>query len=64
MALIQSIGEPVFLLGRSYGAVTALAAAAQVPKSVHKLVLYEPAGPRVVSKEALAQLDLSAQAGD
>ena len=29
--MIQSIGEPVFLLGHSYGGHTALAAAAQVP---------------------------------
>jgi pimeloyl-ACP methyl ester carboxylesterase len=64
VAVIQSIGAPVFLLGHSYGAQTALAAAAQVPGRVRKLVLYEPAWPRVVGKEALARLEALAQAGD
>jgi pimeloyl-ACP methyl ester carboxylesterase len=64
MALIQSIGAPVFLLGHSYGAQTALAAAASIPDSVRKLVLYEAAWPRVVGKEALAQLEELAQAGN
>lgn len=64
VALIQSIGEPVFLLGHSYGAYTALAAATVVPDRVRKLVLYEAAWPRVVGKEALARLDELAQAGD
>src|SRR5918999_1106339 len=64
VAVIQSIGEPVFLLGHSYGAHTALAAAAQVPDRVRKLVLYEPAWPRVVGKEALARLEELAQVGD
>jgi pimeloyl-ACP methyl ester carboxylesterase len=64
VAVMQSIGDPVFLLGHSYGAQTALAAAAQVPDRVRKLVLYEPAWPRVVEKEALARLEELAQAGD
>lgn len=41
-AVIRAIGEPVFLLGHSYGAVCAIGAAALVPDSVRKLVLYEP----------------------
>jgi pimeloyl-ACP methyl ester carboxylesterase len=64
VALIQSIGEPVFLLGHSYGAHTALAAAAQVPDRVRKLVLYEAAWPHIVGKEALGWLEELAQAGD
>ena len=64
VAVIQSIGEPVFLLGHSYGAQTVLAAAAEVPDRVRKLVLYEAAWPRVVEKEALARLEELAQAGD
>jgi pimeloyl-ACP methyl ester carboxylesterase len=64
VAVIQSIVEPVFLLGHSYGAQTALAAAAKIPDRVRKLVLYEPAWPRIVGKEALARLEKLAQAGD
>jgi pimeloyl-ACP methyl ester carboxylesterase len=64
VALIQSVGEPVFLLGHSYGAQAALAAAAEVPDRVRKLVLYEAPWPRVVGKEALARLEELAQAGD
>lgn len=63
-AVIQSIGEPVFLLGHSYGAHTALAAAAKVSERVRKLVLYEAAWPRVIGKEAMAQLEELARAGD
>src|SRR5918996_277549 len=64
VAVIQLIGEPVFVLGHSYGAQTALAAAAKVPDSVRKLVLYEAPWPRVVGKDALARLEDLAQAGD
>jgi pimeloyl-ACP methyl ester carboxylesterase len=64
VAVLQAIGAPVFLLGHSYGAQTALAAAAQVPDRVRKLVLYEPAWPRVVGPEALAPLEALAQVGD
>jgi pimeloyl-ACP methyl ester carboxylesterase len=64
VALIQSIGEPVFLLSHSYGAQTALAAAAQIPDRVRKLVLYEAAWPHVVGKEAMRRLEELAQAGD
>ncbi len=64
MAVIQAIGEPVFLLGHSYGAHTALAAAAQVPEHIRKLVLYEAIWPQLVGKEALAQLEELAHVGD
>ncbi|HEV2802462.1 MAG TPA: alpha/beta hydrolase [Pyrinomonadaceae bacterium] len=64
VALIQSLGEPTFLLGHSYGAHTALVAAAEVPDSILKLVLYEAAWPHIIGKEALAQLGELAQAGD
>src|SRR5262245_21730344 len=39
IAVIRVIGEPVFLLGHSYGAQAALAAAAEIPDRVRKLVL-------------------------
>ena len=64
VAVIQSIGAPVFLLGHSYGAHAALAAAAEAPDRVRKLVLYEPAWPRAIGRAALARLEALAQAGD
>jgi pimeloyl-ACP methyl ester carboxylesterase len=64
MAVVRSVGEPVFLLGHSYGAQTALAAAAEIPHSVRKLVLYEPPWPRTIGKADLARLEELAQAGD
>ena len=63
-ALVQSIGEPAFLLGHSYGAHTALLAAAAVPDRVRKLVLYEAAWPRLVGREALAPMEELARLGD
>lgn len=41
-AVIEAAGEPVDLLGHSYGAHCALGAAAMVPKKIKHLVLYEP----------------------
>lgn len=63
-AIIHSIGEPVFLLGHSYGALTALGAAAKAPNRIRKLILYEPTWPRVVEKEAFERLEQLAGAGD
>ena len=63
LAVIRAIGEPVYLLGHSYGAQTALAAAAQAAGSVRKLVLYEPPWPRAIGKDTLARLEPLAQAG-
>jgi pimeloyl-ACP methyl ester carboxylesterase len=40
-AVVDSIGEPLTLLGHSYGAVVALAAMGR-PKSLTRLILYEP----------------------
>lgn len=62
-AVIESVGEPVFLLGHSYGGQAALAAAATVSHRVRKLVLYEPAWPRIMEKGTLARLEALAQAG-
>ena len=64
VALIQSIGEPVFLLGHSYGGQVSLAAAARVPERVRKLVLYEPPWPSALRPDLLARLDELAAAGD
>jgi pimeloyl-ACP methyl ester carboxylesterase len=62
VTLLEAIGEPVFLLGHSYGAHVALAAAAKVPERVRKLVLYEAPYPHVASKEVLERLERLAQA--
>jgi pimeloyl-ACP methyl ester carboxylesterase len=63
-ALIQSIDEPVFLLGHSHGAQVSLAAAALLPHRVRKLVLYEPPLPGTLSREGLARLEAHARTGD
>jgi pimeloyl-ACP methyl ester carboxylesterase len=64
VALIESIGEPVALLGHSFGAHVALAAAAMAPGRVRKLVLYEPPWTSLVSPAAMAPLEALAAAGD
>lgn len=61
-AVIRAIDEPVFLLGHSYGAHTALAAAAKVPYLVRKLVLYEAPWPKLVAP--FASLAALARAGE
>lgn len=63
VALMQSIGESVFLLGHSYGAHVAIAAATQTPENVRKLVLYEPPQPSILGQESLARLEGLALAG-
>jgi pimeloyl-ACP methyl ester carboxylesterase len=63
-AVIEEAGEPVFLLGHSYGAQVALAAAMLVPNKVRKLVLYEAPWPHVFGKGVLDSLEARAQKGD
>jgi len=60
--LIEALDEPVFLLGHSYGAQVALGAAALVPGSIRKLVLYEPPWPHIIRKDTLNRLEELAQA--
>jgi pimeloyl-ACP methyl ester carboxylesterase len=62
VALIEKVGEPVFLLGHSYGARCCVEAAEMVPSNVRKLVLYEPPRPGMV-REAFARLERLAAAG-
>ena len=59
----RSIGEPVHLLGHSYGAHCALLAAAHERAPVNRLVLYEPAWPAALKPDALAALETLAVAG-
>jgi pimeloyl-ACP methyl ester carboxylesterase len=64
VAVIESVGEPVFLAGHSYGAHCALGAAHRLPGRVRKLVLYEPGHPNLVPSAVLARLEDLATAGD
>lgn len=63
VALLEAVKEPVFLLGHSYGAHCALAAAHRLPGQVRKLVLYEPARPDLFPGDVLARLEALASAG-
>lgn len=63
-AVLRHIGEPVFLLGHSYGALCALEAAALHPAGVRKLVLYEPPYPDILPVEARARLEAFAACQD
>lgn len=63
VAVVGAIGQPVFLLGHSYGAQTALAAMSQLADRVRKLVLYEPPWPPAAAKAALTRLEQLASAG-
>ncbi|SOC53782.1 alpha/beta fold hydrolase [Ornithinimicrobium cerasi] len=64
LALIEAVGEPVFLLGHSYGAQCALAAALRMPQErLRKLVVYEPPDPERVSRDVLARLEVAAASG-
>jgi len=63
-AVIEAIGEPVFLLGHSFGAQVSLAAAAGVPEKVRKLVLYEPPVPTAMTRERLQGLQVLAAKGE
>lgn len=63
-ALIESVGERVFLLGHSYGAHVALAAAMEISEQIGALVLYEPPRPNLLGKEALSRLEALGKAGD
>ena len=56
-AIIEKVGDPVFLLGHSYGAHCALVATRMIPHRVRKLILYEPIWPALVSNETLARLE-------
>ena len=64
LAVVQAVGEPVFLLGHSYGAHCGLVVAALAPERIRKLVLYEAAWPHVLSEEALARLEGLTAAGE
>src|SRR5687768_15948837 len=64
VALLGAVKEPVFLLGHSYGAHCALAAAHRLPGQVRKLMLYEPMRPGLIPGDVLARLEALASIGD
>jgi len=66
LAVIDSIPEPVFLLGHSYGAICCLEAARRTTH-IRKLVLYEPPlhlGREHYSPQVLSKLQTLLDAGD
>jgi pimeloyl-ACP methyl ester carboxylesterase len=63
LAVMETVGEPLFLLGHSYGGHCSLVASAIAPQRVRKLVLYEPVWPHRISKEGLEPLEKLAAAG-
>jgi pimeloyl-ACP methyl ester carboxylesterase len=62
--IMKSIGEPVILLGHSYGAHCALQAAALAPELVSKLVLYEAPWPSLLAPHHLESLETYASTRD
>ncbi|MCD7059388.1 alpha/beta fold hydrolase [Pelagibacterium xiamenense] len=63
-AFLQSLAEPACLVGHSYGAQVALRAAADGPRQVRKLVLYEPPWPDTTPPEVIDRLKLRAANAD
>ncbi len=65
-AMIEAIGEPLYLLGYSAGGPVALGATLLQPGQVRKLVLYEPArlGAGMLPEELRRRLQASLAAGD
>jgi pimeloyl-ACP methyl ester carboxylesterase len=66
-AVVDSLGEPVNLLGHSYGALCALEAAL-LTRNIRKLVLYDPgievAGEEIYLREVIERLEALLGAGD
>ena len=65
-AVIDSIGEPVNLLGHSYGAICSLEAARRTTH-LRKLVLYEPpipTGIEIYSREVVSRIQALLDEGD
>ena len=64
IALVEAIGEPVHLLGHSYGAHCVLAVASLIPGSIRKVIAYEPAWPGLVPGDCLRRLQELGAAGE
>lgn len=63
VAVLETLDEPAFLLGHSYGAHVALAAAMEREDRVAKLVLYEPPRTDLPIPEERKRLEELARAG-
>jgi len=63
-ALLARIGTPAVLLGHSYGAQVALAAARAVSECVERLVLYEPPLAGVVTDAMMERFEAHARGDD
>lgn len=63
VTIIESLGEPAFLLGHSYGAQVALRAAAAIPAHVRAMILYEPPSPNMFDMGFLDELEHMAAQG-
>lgn len=65
--MVDSIGEPVNLLGHSYGGLCAFEAALLI-RNVNKLVLYDPgievAGEEIYPREVIERMEAMLEAGD
>ena len=65
--MVDALGEPVNLLGHSYGALCALEAA-RLTRNVRKLVLYDPGievvGEEIYPPELIERLEALLRAGD
>jgi pimeloyl-ACP methyl ester carboxylesterase len=65
-AVVEAIGEPVFILAHSYGAICSLEASLLTDK-VSRLILYEPpipTGPPTYAPDALARMQTLVDGGD
>jgi pimeloyl-ACP methyl ester carboxylesterase len=66
-AVVDSLGEPVNLLGHSYGGLVALEAAL-LTRNVRRLVLYDPgievAGEEIYPHEVVERMEAMLEAGD
>jgi pimeloyl-ACP methyl ester carboxylesterase len=66
-AVVDSMNEPVYLLGHSYGGICALEAA-RLTRNIARLVLYEPplpmAGKPIYPEGTIQRLELLLDAGD
>lgn len=62
-AILETLDEPAFLLGHSYGAHVALAAAMEREDRIAKLVLYEPPRTDIPIPEERKRLEELARAG-